>query len=224
MKKCVILGVVLMFFSAARAKDRDTSFIKRPYYLGITSGYSKFGTYAIYGTPFDMINLPKTSQSYEELYYDNSLGIELAFPFLRRWECETDFEFVQTFGWGQYCIYYEKNNPPPQEIIWHASSHDFVLNDWRLRSFFSYELMRKGKFSLNAGGGGWYSTLARIGTEAGLKCYYAVNRNISFQFGINAGYAAITKMYAAARFSVLLTGNRTYRTRPEHYYVRTYED
>jgi hypothetical protein len=223
MKKLTLIAFLFAGYGAY-AGNADTTFVKRPYYLGVTTGYSKFGIWSTEGTPFDMTNLPRSNQNFREYYYDQSIGIELAFPFLRKWECEANFEYQRTFGWQQSCTYYEKNNPPPAEIFWSATSHKLQLNDWKLRSFFSYELFRGSVFALNAGAGGWYSVSSRVGAETGMKCYIKANKNITIQTGVYAGYSSVTRLYGTVRASVLLSGTRTYRARPEHYYVRTYED
>jgi hypothetical protein len=224
MKKFIALLVLLYLSGPLLAREKDTTFINRPYYFGLTVGYSAFASYATRGVPFEMDNLPRAHQDYEEFHNDRSIGVELSFPFLRRWECEADFERVVTRGWKQQCSYWVNPHTQPEEVNWSASSRNTLVNNLKIRSFFSYEILANRNFVLNAGAGGWYSSIARIGAEAGVKCYWSANKNLAFQAGFYGGYTEATKLYATVRCSVLLKGKRTYRVHPNHYYVRTYEE
>lgn len=224
MKQLTLITFLTALALTAGAQNRDTTFIKRPYYLGFTSGYSQYTSYAREGTPFDPVNPPNSNEFYREYYNERSIGAELAFPFLRKWECEVTFEYSRTKAWQQINYYHVVPQSDPQ-IGWSSAvSRNEQLNTFRLRSFFSYELLRKSKFAVNAGGGGWYFTSAQVGAEGGVKCYYFVNSKMALQFGVTAGYAKNLGVYGAGRISILLSGTRTYRAHPHKYYVRTYEE
>lgn len=220
-----VLFALLLFVSGAMfAQNRDTSFIRRPYYIGFTAGYSLYGPNAHDGTFFDVKNPPTVNQLYEEFYNERSIGIELAFPFLTKWECENSVEYSRTQGRTTAAWHHVVPLTDP-EIAWTtAYSRQTLLQAVRLRSFFSYDLYNAGKFNLKAGAGGWFSSSPKVGVEAGLKCYYQITDDLALQLGTTAGYAKILGVYGGARISLLLTGTRTYRAHPYKYYVRTYEE
>lgn len=205
--------------TAQDSHSSDTNFVKRPYYFGITSSGSKFFTPAIQGSVPNGI--------YRECYSGQSVGVVLSFPFLRRWDMETDFEYSGWQGWAETHRTYtvSQSNPP---ITWEEwSSRKTYVDFWMLRAIASYELYRGKNITVQAGAGGRLSfnsadiTPGNLMGEAGLKLLYTPLPHVGIQVGAWCGKTRYGE-YISLRAALLLSGSRTYRVRPKHYYVRIF--
>lgn len=204
----------------------DTTFIKRPYYLGVAVGYIDYSNDATLGTPFPLGTTLSESAEFSKFYSARTIGLVFAFPFLRKWECESGVDFGGSTNWEQENIIHQVPNTNPP-VTWASSTsrwnNDKVL---RVRSSFAYEVVKMEKVNVQGGIGGWYDghgSSGYVGAEIGLKAYYPLSKSLAVQLGVNYG---ITKggRYAGVRLALLLSGTRMYRVRPDSYYVRTYED
>ena len=224
MKRAFFFGLLLLIgasVSGQNAKQMDTVFIKRPYYLGVTYSAAKFITPARYQDVSEDNNT--------EIYSGQSVGVAFAFPFLRKWDLESNFEFTTWSGWqnshGTHMV--PQSNPV---ITWETwSSHAIRRNFYMLRSIASYELFVRNAVTLQVGAGGRLAVSETFNLvpgnligECGIKMMYNPNRNYGMQIGAWFGKSQYGE-YASLRIALFLKGQRTYRARPFHYYVRTYE-
>lgn len=217
---------LVVVFAAANPGKGDTTFIIRPYYLGVSVAYTDFMNSAESGTQFP-VDQAFVEQSYFLKFYNSrSVGLMLAFPFLRNWECELGSEFVVTKDWRQRNVLHVIPNTAPPEYYGSSVSRWNHTTSIRLRSMFSYELLRKGKFAWHLAGGSWYDSkgvAGFIGMEGGVKCYYAPTKSTAVQLAANYGVSK-GGQYITLRLGVALSGTRNYRAKPDKYYIRTYED
>jgi len=161
-----------------------------------------------------------------KFYNSRSLGLMLTFPFLRKWECELGSDVVITKDWRQYTIWNRIQNTAPPEYSTTFISRWNSTTSVRLRSVFSYEILHKGKFDWQAAAGTWYDLRGAagfVGVEGGVKLNYTPVKSGAMQ--LSATYGA-TKggQYVSLRLRFALCGTRTYRVKPDKYYVRTYEE
>lgn len=216
----------LLMVEIAIAGSKDTTFIKRPYYLGITCSYTDYMDNATWGTPFPANQTVNDYASYTRFYNARSIGLMIAFPFLRKWECETGAEIVVTRDWRQRNYLHYVPNTNPQEFWSSSTSRWNREQSVRLRSMFSFEFLRKGKLAVQAVGGGWYDvrgTSGHVGAESGVKLYCTPVKSAAVQV---AAYYGLSKggQSVSLRLALVLCGTRNYRVKPDKYYIRTYED
>lgn len=218
----------MLYARSLYAKGNDTTFIKRPFYLGISIGYTHF-THALssnrFAAPVNMVDVPYARQ----LEFGFSPALEFSFPFLRRMEFESDLQRTTWFGTHSVISDYHYQSQFDHTIIGFQTVRDwFTYSVWQVRAIFSYEVKRSEHFALLAGAGGrldLQDVVARnnYGAEVQLKCYlsYAHFGNLGIAlYGGGNGY----DLHAGISVAYLLKGTRTYRTHPFRYYTRTYED
>ncbi|HTF02623.1 MAG TPA: hypothetical protein VK826_01305 [Bacteroidia bacterium] len=230
MRKLLILFFcVWTIHATANPGKRDTTFIKRPYYLGLTAGYTHFLHVLDNNSPSDIAYMPGWVRN-QVFYSGISPGLTFAFPFSKKMECEVAM---------QWSTYFDKRNeitdlvtdtaPFPHIVSYNSVRVWKASHTWELRTAFTYEFLRKNTVALQAGAGGWLAVQdvgygsGQVGLEGLVKCYVAPAHFPTMQFALACGITHVD-MYASLRVSVMLQGTRTYRVKPDKYYVRTYEE
>ena len=231
MKAKSILTIVIVFTAVTlSAGGSDSIYFKRPHYLGITTGYAAYfdGILGHHGPdhhmgPFD----------YQRTYWGASYGVVAGIPFARKMEIEIALQgnFWKERRTTIRDVYYVPNVIPYQiagisyDQFWHRTKN------LTLRQQFSYELMRIGKFALNAGAAIWFGFAESgrynrnsIGLEAVIKGYIATSRGSALQPSVTCGITD-SGTYISLRVALELVGTRYYsKPKSMKYYVRTYED
>jgi hypothetical protein len=228
MKKIGLIGVLLISLTSANAKGRDTTFIKRPYYLGVSVGYTHWLNLNVnnqFEPPVNLWDLPAT----RELSFGFSPALQLSFPFLRRMECEATLQRTTWYGSHSVVSEYHYATTPGNEIVGFRTIRKWYDQSvWQTRAIFSYELMRKSQSAFLIGIGGRLDLQHRdkrnnYGVEMQLKCYLQSEHFGNLQVSVTGGGNGLD-LYAGVRVGYMLKGTRTYRVNPDKYYVRTYEE
>lgn len=227
MKRVLLLCMMFCGLSLD-AKGSDTTFIKRPYYLGITIGYTQL-THALaanrFVAPVNQVDVRYARQ----LEFGFSPALEFSFPFLRRMEFESDLQRTTWFGTHAVISGYHYASQFDHTVVGFQTIRDwFNYSVWQVRAVFSYELKRSEHFALLLGAGGrldMQDVVARnnYGVEVQLKSYVGYPHFGNLGLALYAGGNQYD-LYGGLSVAYLLKGTRTYRTRPSKYYVRTYED
>lgn len=228
MKRHFVTGILMMTLFTVTAQSRDTTFIKRPFYLGVSVGYIHW--MHIYSgnqftPPVNLGDLPYTRQ----INFGISPAIQLSFPFLRRMEFESAIQRTTYFGTRSEVVEYQYSTSSTNQVVGFRTVRKwFDQSVWQVRAIFAYEFKRKQHYALVAGLGGWLDLQDldygnNYGAEAQLKCYWQPEHFGNYQLSLSAGANGFD-VFAIIRVGIMLKGTRTYRLKPDKYYVRTYEE
>lgn len=229
----IILSCTIGLSAKSGAKDgaikgRDTTFIKRPYYLGITVGYIQYLHITDenrFAPPVYLYQVGNSGQT----NFGFSPAFQISFPFLRRMECEAAVQRTTWFRMKSEISEYHYAATFGHEIVgFRTTVHWFDVSTWELRTVFSYEFNRKGNHAVTAGLGGWLDLQDKgqrvhYGAEAQVKCYLESEHAGNWQVALSAGGNDLD-LYASLRVGLMIKGTRTYRVKPDKYYTRTYEE
>lgn len=220
--------IILSSIGLSAKGGRDTTFIKRPYYLGISVGYTQF-THVFEENRFEVPVYLSDVMYSRQTNYGFSPAVQISFPFLRRMECEVGLQRTTWFSMRSDVSEYHYAATFGHDIVgFRTVIRWFDQSVWQARSIFSYEFYRKKNLALTAGLGGWLdlqdrNKRANWGAETQVKCYLESEHMGNWQIAVSAGSTAID-LYATVRVGFMLKGTRTYRVKPDKYYTRTYED
>lgn len=223
-----LLAFALSLAGIVYAGPRDTTFIKRPFYLGLSLGYTQFlhtSDANRFVAPVYAEDVPYSRQ----FNFGYSPALQLSFPFLRKMECELALQRTTWVGVRSEISEYHYGGPFGNNVVgFRTALRWFDLSVWQIRSVFSYEFKRARSYAFTAGLGGWLdlqdkNIRGNYGAEAQVKCYVESSHFGVLQFAIVAGGNGMDT-YAAFRVGVMLKGTRTYRVKPDKYYIRTYEE
>jgi hypothetical protein len=231
MKNLLITALFVMTVISVDAKDSDTTLYRRPYYIGLYSGYN-----GMFNGVFDQSSSPAISYANGHrfgIYWNTNYGLLVAFPFARRWEAEVALEGSFSKGWMME-ITAVHPSPDPRNI---PATYDYALHYTRSSSVnsrlqFAYEAFRKNNYAILGGVEAWCAIAGKgnasnynpLGFALVAKSYIPVSHgNAAIQSTVLLG-AAHSGLYLGLRVGFFLKGTRIYKHRPQHYYVRTYED
>ncbi len=229
MKNILVAIIILFFAREVKAGAGDTAYYRRPYYLGVSAGYTAYTNGILAGSPRPVV-VPQNPYYDRMAYWGASYGLVAAFPFARKMECELGLDGNFTRGWESNITDVAKDPETMRPIGYSFNTHYVRYHTANFRLQFGYELFRGNKFALNAGIEAWGAFINTRhltnggGLNAVVKTYLPVSHgNAAIQI---AGIFGLTHTgtYVGVRASYCLTAMRIYRHKPRHYYVRTYED
>lgn len=228
----IILSCTFGLFAKSRettalAGSRDTTFIKRPYYLGLSVGYTQW-LHAFEGNQFNAPVYIFDLYDTRTLNFGISPAIQLSFPFLRRMECEASLQRTTWYGVRSDVTEYHYSATGNDILGFRTVKKWFDQSAWQVRTIFSYEFYRTEHFAFVAGMGGRldlqdHDDRNNYAGEVQLKCYLESENFGTFQFSLTAGANGLD-VFTGVRVGYMLKGTRTYRVKPDKYYTRTYEE
>ena len=229
MKKVIVLILLVVSLGVLHAQTSDTSFYTRPYYIGVSGGYTAYVQGVLSGSPVP-VNPNGLPFGPTQVYWSAGYGVLWAFPFGRHMECEIGLDGNFVKGWVTEItgVHYSPTDPL------RPSGYDFSTRTTRgsfisTRLQFGREIYRRNDFGIGAGLEVWTAVAAQkdvyneIGVQLVGKMYLPVARSGAVQTSLFYGITH-SGSYVGLRAAFCLKGTRVYRHKPKSYYVRTYED
>lgn len=232
MKKSTLFFLFVTFSLLVQAKEDDTAFYRRPYYLGVNMGYNGFvmGVFKNYPTLMDAYHDPQSSH----VNWFSTYGLMLAFPFARHGEMELALEGSYARGWLTEITEQHRDPVNPLHVVSvDQAIHHAHAGSLTTRLQLGYEVGRRNNYGFVIGGEMWYDLLGRraltrynaAGYALVLKTYIpASHGNAAVQLSGIIGNLLTARLYFGVRAGFCLRGTRVYRHKPKKYYVHAYEE